>query len=140
MQSPGGGVSSVRNFVEASVESYRGGLSDYGLSNSLKTIRAARSRFHLLTARSSTQVVLASQIELYDILLEEIRSISRSLEKRKSSRCVTSRSSEPTQRNRSGRHLTAPQRDRPGRSKRRPAIRPREHKPELARRDKEDVT
>ena len=123
------------------MESYRGGLFDSGLSNSLKTIRSARSRFNLLTARSSTQAALASQIELCDILLDEIRSISCSLEKRKSSRSVMNRCSEPTKRSRGSRHLTVPQRERPDRSKRRNlAPRTREHKAEVARRDKEDVT
>jgi hypothetical protein len=131
-------VSSVRNFVEASVESYRGGLFDFGLSNSLKTIRAARSRFNLLTARCSTQAALASQIELCDILLEEIRSIGCSLEKRKSSRSVMSRCSGPTKRSRGSRQLTVAQRDRPDRSKsRKSALRLREHKPEVAKRDKD---
>lgn len=112
------------------MESYRGGLLHHGLSNSLKKIRAAKSRFHLLTARSPTQAVLASQIELCDILLEEIRSISCSLEKRMGSRGVTSCRSEPARRIRSNRHLIVPQRDRPNRSKRRKsALQPRGHKP-----------
>ena len=125
-----GRVSSVKNLVEASVESYRGGLFNHGLSNSLKTIRAAKSRFHLLTARNSTQAVLASQIELCDILLEEIRSISCSLEKRIGSRSVTGCPSEPARRTRSSRHLMVAQRDRSNRSKRRKsALQPRKHKP-----------
>jgi hypothetical protein len=123
------------------VESYRGGLFKYGLSNSLKKIRAAKSRFHLLTARSSTQAVLASRIELCDILLEEIRSISCSLEKRMGSRSVMSRRSKATRRTLGSRHLIVSQRDRSNRSKRRKlALRPRKHKPELAKRDKEDLT
>src|SRR3954471_20890076 len=81
-----GRVSSVSNLVEASVESNRGSLFNHGLSNSLKAIQAAKSRFNLLTARSSTKAVLASQIELCDILLEEIRAISCGLEKRMMSR------------------------------------------------------
>lgn len=123
------------------MESYRGGLFDHGLSNSLKTIRAARSRFHLLTARSSTQAVLASQIELCDVLLDEIRSISGSLEKRMMSRSLTSRCSEPAKRTVGSWHMTVSQRDRPNRSKRRQlALRPREPRPEVVKRDKEDVT
>jgi hypothetical protein len=109
------------------VESYRGGLFNHGLSNSLKTIRAAKTRFNLLTARTSTQAVLASQIELCDILLEEIRSISCSLEKRMGSRSVMSCRSEPARRSRSSRHLIVAQRDRPNRRK--PAQQPRERKP-----------
>jgi hypothetical protein len=113
------------------VESNRGGLFRYGLSNSLTTIRAAKLQFHLLTARGSTQAVLASQIALCDTLLEEIRSISCSLEKRLSSGGAVTRCSKATRRTRSSRHPLAPQRDRPNRSKRRkPALRPREHKPE----------
>jgi hypothetical protein len=112
------------------VESYRGALFNDGLSNSLKTIRAAKSQFHLLTARSSTQAALTSQIELCDILLEEIRWISRSLEKRKGNRGVTSGRSEPARRTRSSRQLIIPQRGPPNRSKRgKPALTPREHKP-----------
>jgi hypothetical protein len=123
------------------VESYRGGLFNYGLSNSLKKIRAAKSRFHLLTARNSTQAVLASQIELCDILLEEIRSISCSLEKRMGSRSVMGRRSKAARRTLGSRHLIVPQRDRPNRSKRRKlALRPRGHEPEPAKRDKEDLT
>ena len=123
------------------MESYRGGLFDHGLSNSLKTIRAARSRFHLLTARSSTQAILASQIELCDVLLDEIRLISGSLEKRMMSRSVMSRCSEPAKRTAGNWHMTVPQRDRPKRSKRRQlALRPREPRPEVVKRDKEDVT
>jgi hypothetical protein len=94
-----------------------------------------------LTARSSTQAALASQIELCDILLEEIRSISCALEKRMSGPGGATRCSEATRRTRSSRHLVVPQRDRPSRSKRRQSMpRPRAHQRELAKRDKEDVT
>jgi len=123
------------------VESYRGGPLNDGLSNSLKAIRAAKSRFHLLTARSSTKAVLASQIELCDILLEEIRSISCSLEKRMSSCSVMSRRSEATRRARSSRHPIAPQRDRASRLKRgKTPLRSRARKPAAAKRDREDAT
>jgi len=123
------------------VESYRGGLFDHGLSNSLKKIRAAKSRFNLLTARSSTQAVLASQIEICDVLLEEIRSISCSLEKRIGSRSVMGRRSEAARRPRSSRHPVVPQRDRPNRSKRgKLAPQSRGHRSGAAKRDKEDVT
>jgi len=123
------------------VESYRGGLFNHALSNSLQTIRAARTQFHLLTARGSTQAVLTLQIELCDVLLQEIRSISCGLEKRMTSRSATSRSSAATMRTRSIRHLVVPQRDPLRHSKRRKiALRPREYKPEPAKRDKEDVS
>jgi hypothetical protein len=118
------------------VESNRGSLFNHGLSNSLKAIQAAKSRFNLLTARSSTKAVLASQIELCDILLEEIRAISCGLEKR-----MMSRRSEAARRPRSSRHPIAPQRDRPSRSKRgKMTPRPRARKPEAPKRDREDVT
>ena len=123
------------------MESSRGGLFNHGLSNSLKAIRAAKSRFNLLKARSSTRAALASQIELCDIMLEEIRSISGSLEKRMGRRGVMSRRPEAARRTRSSRHPTVPLRDRPNRSKRRKlAPRPGGQRSEAAKRDKEDVT
>ena len=123
------------------MKSYPGGLLNDGLSNSLKAIRAAKSRFHVLSTRSPTKAVLASQIELCDILLEEIRSISSSLEKRISSCKVRNRRSEATRRARSSRHPIAPQRERASRSKRgKAALRPRARKPAAAKRDREDAT
>jgi hypothetical protein len=102
------------------VESQRGGgLFNRAVLNSLKTIRAAKSRFHLLTAHSSTQAVLVSQIELCDVLLDEIRTISCSLEKRMKRRSVINRRSMATSRNRSSRYRAVPQRDAPTRSKQR---------------------
>jgi hypothetical protein len=115
------------------VLSYRKGPFNDALSNSLKTIRAAKTQFHLLTARGSTQAVLTSQIELCDVLLKEIRSISCSLEKRMRGGSATNRCCAATRRTRSCRHLAVPQR-------RKLALRPREHKPGAAKRDKEDVT
>jgi hypothetical protein len=96
-----------------------GGLFNPALLNSLKIIRAAKSRFHLLTARSSTQAVLVSQIELCDVLLDEIRTISCSLEKRIKGRSVIGRRSVVSSRNRSSRYRALPQRDALNRSKRR---------------------
>jgi hypothetical protein len=102
------------------VESLRGGgLFNRAVLNSLKTIRAAKSRFHLLTAHGSTQAVLVSQIELCDVMLEEIQTISCSLEKRMKSRSVIGRRSVVTSRNRSSRYRAVQQRDAPSRSKRR---------------------
>lgn len=96
----------------------RGGrLFNHAILNSLKKIRTAKSRFHLLTARGSTQAVLASQIELCDVLLEEIRSISCSLENRMDKRSATKRRSAVTRRSRGSRYRVAPRRV-PGRSKR----------------------
>jgi len=94
-----------------------GGLFNRALLNSLKKIRTAKSRFHLLTARGSTQAVLASQIELCDVLLDEIRSISSSLEKRIDKCSATNRRAVVTRRNRGSRYRVVPQRV-PGRSKR----------------------
>lgn len=115
------------------MESYRDGPFNHALSNSLKTIRAARTQFHLLTARGSTQAVLTSQIELCDVLLQEIQSISCDLEKRMSRGTATNRCAAVTRRTRSSRHLVVPPR-------RKLALRPRELKPEAAKRNKEDVT
>lgn len=70
------------------MESHRAEFSDKALLHSLKTLRTAKSRLHLLTAGSSTQDTLISQIELCDVLLEEIRAISCSLERRMSSNGV----------------------------------------------------
>jgi hypothetical protein len=94
-----------------------GGLFNHALLNSLKKIRAAKSRFHLLTTRGSTQAVLATQIELCDVLLEEIRSISCSLEKRIDKCSVTNRRAVVTRRNRGSRYRIVAKRA-PGRSKR----------------------
>jgi len=102
------------------VETHRGrGLFNLAILNSLKTIRAANSRFHLLTERGSTQAVLVSQIELCNVLLEEIRTISCSLEKRMKGCSVISRRSVVTSRNHSSRYRPVPQRDTLNRSKRR---------------------
>jgi hypothetical protein len=102
------------------VESQRGGgLFNRAVLNSLKTIRSAKSRFHLLTERDSTPAILASQIELCDVLLEEIRTISCSLEKRMKGRSAISRRSVVTSRHRSSRYRPVPQRDALNRSKRR---------------------
>ena len=98
------------------MEIYRGSPFNYALSNSLKTIRATRSRFNLLAERAPTTAVLTSQIELCDILSAEIRSIRSGLEKRMSTK---SRFSVPTRRARSSKLLVVPQRDPPNRSKRR---------------------
>ena len=94
-----------------------GGLFNHALLKSLKKIRAAKSRFHLLTSRGSTQAVLASQIELCNVLLEEIQSISSSLEKRMDNCSAVNRRSVVTRRNRGSRYRMVPQRVR-NRSKR----------------------
>jgi hypothetical protein len=117
------------------VESYRVDLFDHALSNSLETIRAAKSRYHFLAARVSTKAVLASQIELCDVLLEEIQSISSGFEKRMSSRSVIGRRSEVTRRSRGATHMV-PSRDPANRSKRKKLM----LRPRAPKRDKEDVS
>jgi len=94
-------------------------LFNYSLLQSLKKIRSAKSRFHSLTSRSSNQAALVSQIQLCEVLLEEIRSISCSLEKRTGKRTATGRRSAVARRNRGNPYRTVPQRKVPGRSKQR---------------------
>lgn len=94
----------------------RGGQFNRALVNSLRTIRVAKSRFRLLTACSSTQAILVSQIELCDVLLDEIRTISFSLKKRMSS-CRGIGRRPVTGGIRSRRCLVIPRRDLPNRSK-----------------------
>jgi DNA-binding CsgD family transcriptional regulator len=75
---------------------------------SLRTIQAAKTRFKLLTASSTTQAELVSQIEICDVLLEEIRVISCGLANRMSSRGVIRRRSVVARRNPSSRYLAVP--------------------------------
>jgi hypothetical protein len=51
------------------------------LRSSLSAIRRAHHRLHLLTGMDTTATVLASKIELCDVLLVEISGIRRSLAK-----------------------------------------------------------
>jgi hypothetical protein len=55
------------------------GFSDGELWNSLSAIRQAHIRLHLLTGMRTSPNVLASQIELCDVLLLEISGIRSSL-------------------------------------------------------------
>jgi hypothetical protein len=55
------------------------GFSDGDLWNSLSAIRRAHIRLHLLTGKRTSPIVLASQIELCDVLLFEISGIRSSL-------------------------------------------------------------
>jgi hypothetical protein len=89
------------------------------LLHSLSTIQAAKIQFHLLTASSLTPALLVSQIRLCDVLLEEIRAISCSLERRMMCPGITRRHSVVARRNRSGRHLAVPQGNPANRSKQR---------------------
>jgi hypothetical protein len=87
------------------------------LLHALSAIQAAKTQFHLLTARSLTPTELVSQIRLCDVLLGEIRTISCSLERRMRSRGTIRRRSVVARRNRSSRHLAAPQGSPANRSK-----------------------
>jgi hypothetical protein len=51
------------------------------LRSSLSTIKQAHDQLHLLTGMDTTATVLASQIELCDVLLVEISGIRSSLAK-----------------------------------------------------------
>jgi hypothetical protein len=58
------------------------GIFDNRLLRSLSTIQAANIQLRLLTTSNSTPTVLVSQIGLCDVLLDEIRAIRLSLERR----------------------------------------------------------
>jgi hypothetical protein len=51
---------------------------DSAVRDSLSTIKEAQVQLHLLTCTSATTTLLASQIELYDMLLDEISGIQAS--------------------------------------------------------------
>lgn len=57
------------------------GFCDCALRNSLGAIKQAHKQLHLLTGMGTTVTVLASQIELCDVLLVEISSIRSTLTK-----------------------------------------------------------
>jgi hypothetical protein len=52
---------------------------DRAFRDSLNTIKQVHVQLHVLTGRSATPALLASQIELYDVLLDEISGIHVSL-------------------------------------------------------------
>jgi hypothetical protein len=52
---------------------------DCALRDSLSTIKEAHVKLHLLTGTSTTAALLASQIKLYDVLLDEISGIHTGL-------------------------------------------------------------
>ena len=99
------------------MEIHRAGPFDDALLNSLSTIQAAKTQFHLLTASSLTAALLVSQIRLCDVLLGEIRAISCSLERLMRRPSMIRRRSVVARRNRSGRHLAVPQGNAANRSK-----------------------
>ena len=53
--------------------------TDYALHDSLSTIKKAQVQMHRLTGMNTTPTVLASQIELCDVLLLEISGIHSNL-------------------------------------------------------------
>jgi hypothetical protein len=99
------------------MEIYRAKVFNNALLQSLSTIQAAKTQFHLLTASSLTPTVLVSQIRLCEVLLGEIRTISCSLERRMACRGTARRRSVVARRNRGSRHLAAPQGNPANRSK-----------------------
>jgi hypothetical protein len=52
---------------------------DYTVRDSLGAIKEAHIRLHVLAGTSATAALLASQIEIYDVLLDEISGIHTSL-------------------------------------------------------------
>jgi hypothetical protein len=99
------------------MEIHRAELFNNALLHSLSTIHAAKTQFHSLTARSLTPTILVSQIRLCDVLLGEIRAISRSLERRMRYRGMIRRRSVVARRGRSSRHLPVLQGDPANRSR-----------------------
>ncbi|CCD95015.1 hypothetical protein BRAO375_3880026 [Bradyrhizobium sp. ORS 375] len=84
---------------------------------SLTKIRTARSRLQLEASDNSTPEALLSQIELCNALLDEIQSISCSLDKRVEHSCAPNRRPVANRRHRGTAHLVAPRRVTPGRTK-----------------------
>jgi hypothetical protein len=64
----------MRKIEESSSKSF-----DCVVRDSLSTIKATHVRLHLLNGTCATAALLASQIELYDVLLGEISGIHTSL-------------------------------------------------------------
>jgi hypothetical protein len=64
------------------MEIHRAGIFNDRLLHFLSTIQAAKRQLRLLTTSNSTQTLLVSQIGLCDVLLNEIRAIRLSLERR----------------------------------------------------------
>ncbi len=101
------------------MEIHRAEPFNNALLHSLSTIQTAKTEFHLLTASSLTPALLVSQIRLCDVLLGEIRAISRSLERRMRSPGMICLRSVVARRNRSSRHVAVPQGNPANHSKRR---------------------
>ncbi|MFC5323360.1 hypothetical protein [Bradyrhizobium oligotrophicum] len=105
--------------IEDHVMDIGGGGPLNAVMKSLNKIRATKSRFRRLASGNSSQSALLSQIELCDILLNEIRSISSCVEKRAEKSGAPSRRPMANRRHRGTAHLVAPRRPAPGRTKQR---------------------
>lgn len=92
------------------MESHQASQASHALAHSLRTIRAAKTRFRSLMSTRSTPAVLVTQIELCDVLLEQIREVSCSLERRISGRRVTGRRAVAARRKRHARSRAVSQR------------------------------
>ncbi|MGJ5177638.1 hypothetical protein ACQR16_04895 [Bradyrhizobium oligotrophicum] len=94
-----------------------GGGTLSSVQKSLSRIRDAKARLHVRSPDNATPAALLSQIELCDALLDEIRSISCSLEKRVESPGVPNRRPVANRRHRGTAHLIAPRHVVAGRTK-----------------------
>ena len=63
------------------IDNTSGKSFDCTVRNSLSAIRATHVRLHLLSGTCATAALLASQIELYEVLLDEISGIHTNLAK-----------------------------------------------------------
>ena len=100
---------SLAELEALNMEMHRAELFEDALLHSLSTIQAAKTQFHVLTARNSTRTVLVSQIGLCEVLLGEIRAIRCSLEERMRSRDIIRRRSVIAKRSDGSRHLAVSQ-------------------------------
>jgi hypothetical protein len=96
-----------------------GGSALNTVLKSLTKIRAAKSGFPLPSSAHSTPAALLAQIKLCDVLLDEIQSISCSLDRRVETSTVPSRRPMATRLYRGTAHQIAPRRPMPGRTKQR---------------------
>lgn len=88
------------------IEFYRADKSiENTLLGALRTIKAARKELHSQTAPDPTPSALVSQIELYDVLLGEIRAVHACLWGRVRGGSGVSRRSAVARCSRSGRYL-----------------------------------
>jgi hypothetical protein len=101
------------------MEMRRAEPSKSSLLDSLSTIRAAKTKFHLLTGGNLTPTGLVTQIRLCDVLLGEIRAISRGLESRMGSGDMISQRAVVARRDRGSRHVAVQQGNPENRSRQR---------------------